>query len=169
MTLDVSGSFFPHSGRDNFGDAFAFLEYDWNWNIGDRTALASTGWIDPEAHAPKVYTVGAYLNRPDRTSFYLGFRSIEPVNSQALIAAVTYVLSPKYAVSGASIFDFGANSQVNSLTLVRTGKDLQMRLSFSYNSILNTFGFDFMILPNAVAAIQHVAGVPSFASSLLGR
>ncbi len=169
MTLDVSGSFFPHSGRDNFGDAFAFLEYDWNWNIGDRTALASTGWIDPEAHAPKVYTVGAYLNRPDRTSFYLGFRSIEPVNSQALIAAATYVVSPKYAITGTSVFDFGANSQVTSLMFVRTGKDLQMMVGVSYNSILNTFGFNFIILPNSVAAAQRAQGVPTFASTLIGR
>jgi hypothetical protein len=171
MTLDLSGSFFPHSGRDNFGDAFAFLQYDWNWNIGDRTALASTGWIDPEAHAPKVYTVGLYLDRPqpDRASFYLGFRSIEPVGSQALIAAVTYVMSPKYALTGTSFYDFTTKSQANSLMLIRTGKDLQMTIGISYNSILNTFGFNFMILPNSVAAAQRAQGVPTFASTLLNR
>jgi hypothetical protein len=171
MTLDLSGSFFPHSGRDNFGDAFAFLQYDWNWNIGDRTALASTGWIDPEAHSPQVYTVGLYLDRPapDRASFYLGFRSIQPVNSEALIAAITYVMSPKYALTGTSFYDFATKSQANSLMLIRTGKDLQMSIGISYNSLLNTFGFNFIILPNTAAALQRTQGVPTFASTLLAH
>src|SRR5262245_18197524 len=44
VTLDTSASFFPHPDRDNFGKSVAFLEYDTTWNVGDRTALVSTGW-----------------------------------------------------------------------------------------------------------------------------
>src|SRR5207237_5818979 len=47
MTLDLSASVFPESKRDNFNNTLGFLEYDYLWNIGDRTALTSTGWIDP--------------------------------------------------------------------------------------------------------------------------
>jgi hypothetical protein len=46
---------------------------------------------------------------------------------------------------------------------------MQVNLGFSYNSTLNTFGFQFEILPNAVAATQRVAGMPAFGSALLGR
>src|SRR5262249_52996578 len=70
MTLDVTATVFPAASRDNFGDTLAFLEYDYVWNVGDRTALVSTGWVDPEDHGPRVYTFGAFLDRPDRTSFY---------------------------------------------------------------------------------------------------
>ncbi len=145
------------------------MQYDWTWNIGDRTALVSTGWVNPETNGARVFTVGAFLNRPDRTNFYIGYRDIFPVNSQALVGAGTYVFSPKYAVTASSLYDFGSKVQANSVMLTRMGKDMQVNLGFSYNSTLNTFGFQFEILPNAVAATQRVAGMPAFGSSLLGR
>jgi hypothetical protein len=169
MTLDLSASYFPKPNRDDFGESFSFIQYDWLWNIGDRTALQSTGWVDPEPNGARVFTVGAYLNRPDRTNLFLGFRSIYPLNSQALIVAVSYVFSPKYAVTVSSFNDLGTDTNVNSIVLTRMGKDLQANLGFSYNSTLNTFGFQFEILPNAVAATQRVAGMPAFGSTLLGR
>src|SRR5262249_1812011 len=39
MVLDTSFTYFPASERDNFGKPFAFLEYRYLWNIGDRTAI----------------------------------------------------------------------------------------------------------------------------------
>src|SRR5437763_4130610 len=66
MTLDLSATVFPAPHRDNFGSAFGFLEYNYTWNVGDRTALVSTGWVDPERDGPRVFTVGGFLNRPDR-------------------------------------------------------------------------------------------------------
>ena len=68
MTLDVSATYFPAPNRDNFGEPFGFLEYDYIWNIGDRTALTSSGWYEPGDGEPRVFTIGAFLNRPDRTS-----------------------------------------------------------------------------------------------------
>src|SRR5205823_7651769 len=53
MTLDLSASLFPDSHRDNFGHYLGILEYDWNWNIGDRTALFSSGWFEPYENGPK--------------------------------------------------------------------------------------------------------------------
>jgi hypothetical protein len=153
MRLDLSGSFFPHPDRDNFGSSAAFLQYDWLWNIGDRTALASSGWYDPidEDGAPgaRVFNVGAFFNRPDRTNFYLGYRELYPVQSQLVIGAVTYVFSPKYAMTATSSFDFGTQkSQANSLIFTRVGKDLQVSLGITYNAILNVFGVSFEIFPN---------------------
>jgi hypothetical protein len=129
MTLDLSASVFPQANRDNFGEALAFLEYDWTWNIGDRTALVSTGWFDPVDKGPRVFTFGAFLNRPDRTNFFVGYRELYPVNSQAVTAAVSYVFSPKYAVTASSTYDFGTNQSLsNVLTLTRMGSDLQVSL-----------------------------------------
>jgi hypothetical protein len=169
MTLDLSATYFPKPNRDDFGEPFSFLQYDWTWNIGDRTALVSTGWVNPETNGARVFTFGAFLNRPDRTNIYIGYRDIFPVNSQALVAAVTYVFSPKYAVTATTLYDFGSKVEASSLMLTRMGKDLQANLGFSYNRTLNTFGFQFELLPNAVAATQRVAGMPAFGSSLLGR
>lgn len=152
MTLDLSGSYFPRKDRDNFGESLAFLEYDWTWNIGDRTTLVSTGWVDPIDDGPRVFTVGGFFNRPDRTNFYLGYRQIDLLNSKAVTAAVTYILSPKYAVTGSSTYDFGTGQALtNSLVFTRMGSDVQISLGITYNALQNDFGMNFYIIPNLIA------------------
>jgi hypothetical protein len=169
MTLDLSASYFPHSQRDNFGESFAFLQYDWTWNIGDRTALVSTGWFDPIDNGARVFTIGSYLNRPDRTNFYLGYRQIDPLNSRAVTGSVTYVFSPKYAVTANTTYDFGTSqSQSNSLVLTRMGSDVQVSFGINYNSILNNFGVTFEIFPNLVPENRRTPGVSSVGSSMFG-
>ena len=156
LTVDTSVSFFPNPDRDNFGKSFAFLEYDTTWNVGDRTAITSTGWYDPYDQGARVFTIGAEMNRPDRTSLYLGFRSIDPVNSRAIISSATYVFSPKYAITASSVYDIALRESLsNALTVTRIGSDLTMNVGFTYNAILNTFGFTFELIPNVVAATQH--------------
>jgi hypothetical protein len=153
MILDLSGSYFPQKDRDNFGEDFAFLEYDWLWNLGDRTALTSTGWVDPIEHGARVFTIGSYLNRPDRTNFYLGFRYIDPIQSRATTLAVTYIFSPKYAMTGSSTYDFGTRQALsNSLVFTRIGTDLTMSFGLTYNATVNTFGVQFQLVPNLLAS-----------------
>jgi hypothetical protein len=153
MVLDVSASYFPQQNRDNFGNSWAFLEYNYLWNIGDRTALTSTAWYDPEPGGPRVYTIGMYFNRPDRTNFYIGYRQIDPVYSRPVTASVTYVFSPKYSITGSTTYDFGtALAMSNSLMFTRMGSDLQVSLGFSYNPMQNNFNFQFNIVPNVLPA-----------------
>jgi len=149
MILDLHASIFPQANRDNFGQTFGILEYDWVWNVGDRTSLVSNGWMDTTNPGPRVFTVGANFNRPDRTNFYLGYRHYDPLESRAVVASVTYAFSPKYAISASTMYDLGiAHNNVNSLILTRIGTDFQVILGFNYNAILNTFGVSFEILPN---------------------
>lgn len=171
MTLDLSASYFPDSNRDNFGEDFAFLEYDWTWNIGDRTALTSSGWYDPIDDGARLFAVGAHFNRPDRTSLFLGYRQIDPLESRAVTGAVSYVFSPKYAVTGSSTFDFGVNqhhSLSNGLTLTRMGSDLQVSLGFTYNALQNNFGMTFELLPNLVPANRRFTSGQLLGSNATG-
>jgi hypothetical protein len=162
MVLDLSGSFFPEKNTDNFGNYLAFLQYDYLWNIGDRTSFTSTGWIDPMENGARVFTLGGYLNRSDRTNFYLGYRSIEPVESKALSGAATYIFSPKYAVTASSTYDFATFQSVsNSLVLTRVGTDLQVSLGFTYNAMQDNFGFTFEILPTIASGGGRYVGPSS--------
>ncbi len=159
MTLDLSASLFPAADRDNFGETFSFLEYDYVWNVGDRTALTSSAWVDPIDNGPRVYTFGAFLDRPDRTTFYVGYRQIDPVQSKAVTAAATYIFSPKYAMTATSTYDFGTSqSLANALVFTRMGTDLNVSLGFTYNALQNNFGVLFEVLPN-LAALSRV-GAP---------
>lgn len=161
VTLDLSGSFFPNPSRDNFDKSAAFLEYDATWNIGDRTALVSSGYYDPFDHGARVFTVGAYLNRADRTNFFVGYRTIDPVDSRALTGAVSYIFSPKYAITASATYDFGIQEALsNSLVVTRMGTDLTVSMGFTYNALVNNFGFTLEIIPNIVATGRRVTPSP---------
>ncbi len=101
-------------------------------------------------NGPAVFNIGAYIGRPDKTSFYLGYRQIDPLQSRAIIASLTYAFSPKYALTFASNFDVGNHIQTNSLMVSRIGTDLTVNFGFSYNSIVSTFGVQFEVVPNLV-------------------
>jgi hypothetical protein len=153
MMLDLSASYFPAPNRDNFGHNWSFLQYNYLWNIGDRTAFNSTGWTDPFPGGVRVWTVGGYFNRPDRTNFYLGFRYIDPLNVRAVTGAVTYIFSPKYAATASSTYDFGTGEAfANSLMFTRMGSDLQVSLGVSYNALQSNFNVLFNIVPNLLPA-----------------
>ena len=46
------------------------------------------------------------------------------------------------------MYDFGVNTQVNTIMLTRIGTDIRFSFGFSYNSILNNFGVMMEIVPN---------------------
>src|SRR5260370_18509356 len=62
MTLDVAASLFPAPNRDNFGSVLGLLQYDWTWNVRDRTALVSSGLFYPFDNGTKAVTHRAFLN-----------------------------------------------------------------------------------------------------------
>ncbi|HZU37625.1 MAG TPA: hypothetical protein VFA18_17020, partial [Gemmataceae bacterium] len=170
MTLDLSATFFPDHPRANGGVDWALFNYDWTWNIGDRTALVSSGLFEPVENGARVFNIGAFFNRPDRTSFYLGYRQIDPLQSKTVTAAVSYVFSPKYAMTASSTYDFGTQASLsNALIFTRMGSDFQVSAGITYNAVLNTFGVMFDIIPNVANTAQRVMGGSAFGSSMLGR
>ena len=158
MTLNTSVSIFPDT-KQNFGQSYSFLEYQYVWNIGDRTTFESTGWYDPQDQGARVFTVGMFFNRPDRTSFYLGYRQIEPLQSRAISGSVTYVFSPKYSMTASSTYDFGTSAALNnSVVFTRSGSDLQVSLGFSYNALQNNFGAIVEIVPSLFPLRRGASG-----------
>ncbi len=148
MTLSLGASLFPQPTRDNYGEHWGILEYDWTWNIGDRTALVSNGWMEPVTGGPRIFNMGGIINRPDGTNFYLGYRQIDPLNSKAVVANISYSFSQKYSIVANTVWDFGVKTQAYGLGVTRVGTDVQMTLGLNYNSVLQTFGVQFEIIPN---------------------
>ncbi len=155
VTLDASVSYFPQATRDNFGHPWAFGEWDFLWNVGDRVALTSTGWIEPYQGGSRYWTIGAYLNRTDKTNLYLGYRQTDPLNSRVVTATIAYQLSKRYFLSGSTSYDFGLNQSVgNTINITRVGTDLTVSIGITYNSLVNNFGVTFMVMPNLFAALS---------------
>ncbi|MFO0799913.1 MAG: hypothetical protein U0804_20780 [Gemmataceae bacterium] len=152
FSLNLGASFFPNPARDNFDHPWAFLEYDGLWNVGDRVALMSAGWVDPFDLGARYWNVGASLDRPDRTSFYVGYRQTDPVNSKTVTGSVTYQLSRRYFTNVGVSYDFGMQQALtNSFSVTRTGSDMTFTFGVTYNALVNNFGVQFLLVPNLVA------------------
>ncbi len=169
MTLDLGLSIFPQSNRDNFGEPIGILEYDWLWNIGDRTALLSSGWFETIDNGPRVWNGGVVFNRPDATNFYLGYRQIDPLNSKAVIASATYAFSAKYAATASTVWDFGVHNQSYNFMVTRIGTDVRVSFGVSYNSIVNNFGVQFEVVPNLIGRSRHNAFTPGMLGNSIAR
>lgn len=169
MTLTVGASLFPQPSRDNYGQNWGILEYDWLWNIGDRTALVSNGWMEPVTGGPRVFTFGGYLNRPDGNSLYLGYRQLDPLESKAVVASIGFVFSQKYSAYASTVWDFGVNQQTYGIGFTRTGTDMQLSLGISVNSVTNNFGFQLEFLPILVKSNLRTSAGLGNAFSLMGR
>lgn len=162
--LDMSASYFPQQNRDNFGHPWSFLEYDFLYNLGDSTSFTSSGWFEPYNTGSRYWNVGAFFSRPDRSNIYLGYRETDPLNSKAVTAVFGYQMSRKYFTNLAVTYDFGLQSALsNTLSLTRTGTDLTFTLGITYNSLVNNFGVQFMVLPNLVAATTKTFGMGGLA------
>lgn len=152
FNLNLSASFFPEPGRDNFDEPWAFLEYNALWNVGDRVSVLSAGWVDPFDVGARYWNVGLALDRPDRTSFYVGYRQTDPLNSKAVTGSVGYQLSRRYYTNLGVSYDFGIQQALtNSFSVTRTGSDMTFTLGVTYNALVNNFGVQFLLVPNLVA------------------
>ena len=170
LLLDLSASYFPQPNRDNFGKPFAFLEYGALWNVGDRVAVQSNGWFDPFDYGARYWNVGVYLDRPDRTNFYVGYRQTDPINSKAVTASLGYQLNRRYYVSLGVSYDFGLQTSLsNTVMLTRTGSDLTFQIGMTYNALVNNFGVQFLVLPNLVNSLTQGRFGPLGASQFINR
>lgn len=170
ITLDLRGTWFPDADRDNFGHPFAFLDYDFTWHIGDRTTLLSAGWVDPYADGPRVWNIGMFVERPERLNFYLGYRHIDPVGSQAVILSNSLLLSPKYAMSFRTTYDFGRSESLgNALIFTRIGTDIQVSFGITYDALRSSLGFTFEILPALGAGKVHGLSNDALTQAGFGR
>ena len=161
MILDLEASFFPDADRDNFGNSFGLLGFDYTWHIGDRTTIISDGWMDPFDDGARYFNIGVFLDRPKRIQFYFGYRMIDPVGTDAIIYSTRYAFSSKWSMALATTYDFGEQENLgNSLILTRTGSDLQVSIGLNYQPLQNNFGFVFEIIPTlASSSLGHGKGL----------
>lgn len=172
VTLDTSISVYPDAERDNFGESWAFAEYYFLWHLGDRTSISSAGWYDPNEFGPRYFNLGLHFNRPDGTTFYLGFRHTDPIESRALTASVSYNLTRKYSLNFIGTYDFGVNEVLSQqVNIARVGTDVTVLFGVSYNALVNNFGVQFALVPNlaALAAAQPGALGGQFMNPFLSR
>ena len=164
ITLDSKVSLFPNEDRDNFGVGAGMFDYDFRWHIGDRVSLLSDGFADFFGQGLRTVSVGAYAERPEVGSVYVGVRSIEgPISSNILSASAVYRLSDTWGVKGGTQIDFGETGTIgNRLGVVYIGESFLWEVGFNYDANRDNLGIRFGFEPRFIGGgrIFRPGGVP---------
>ena len=163
ITLDVDASYFPKADRDNFGQEFGLMDYDFRWHIGDRVTLMSDGFADLFGDGLRTFSLGGVVTRPARGSVYLGVRSIEgPISSNIISGSISYRMSEKWILTGSAAVDFGEAGNIGqTFGLTRIGESTLIRLGVNVDESRGNVGMSFQIEPRFLSSrrLGYVAGV----------
>ena len=153
MVLDLESTYFPDASRDNFNKPYGQTMYNYEWYIGDRTSITSTGWFEffdvtggkplyssgnpQNASNPlqfSVITAGVSKNLPPRATAYAGYSIINtgPINTSALTLSSSYLLSPKWYTTFSTMYDFGNKRWLSaSWSVTKIGSDFLTSIGFN--------------------------------------
>lgn len=163
IVLDMEGSFFPQSERDNFGETAGLLNYDLRWHVGDRLTLLSDGFADLFDDGLRTVSVGGVISRPLRGSLYLGFRTIEgPIDSDRVTTTVNYRMSEKWILNAGASYDFSETGNLGeTLSFTRIGESMLVRLGVNFDHSRDNVGLAFAIEPRFLSGkLSRVGGMP---------
>lgn len=163
ITFDVAAHYFPKSDRDNFGEDFGMIDYDFRWHIGDRLALLSDGYFDTFQDGLNTAAIGLAANRPEVGDVYLGLRAIDgPITSQTLNARINYRMSHKWIFRASSSWDFGNTGRIGqTFGVVHIGESFVWHVGTNADFSRDNVGFIFGIEPRALprSRLTRLGGV----------
>jgi hypothetical protein len=174
MTLDATTTYFPNAVRDNFGTPWGQTMYNYQWYIGDRMSIVSSGWFEyfklvgstplsngmVSGYNPNglnIITSGISLTRPPRSNIYVGYAIIDtgPIKTSALNTSISYWLSPKWYGTFATSYDFGDAVLLGStFTFTRIGADYLTTVGLSVDPQRMSYQFAFQITPRISPAFR---------------
>ncbi len=163
VVLDVEGSFFPEQDRDNFGQLFGMLNYDFRWHLGDRFTLLSDGFFDFFDSGLQTASIGGLISRPQRGNVYLGFRTMNgPFKSDVVRLAVNYRMSRKWIANAGGTIALGDTGNVSeNVSFTRIGESLLVRVGVYADQSRDNVGVNFSIEPRFLSgSLSRVGGVP---------
>lgn len=152
MVLHAQMVLFPDSD-DNHGQHAGLFDYDYRWHVGDRFTVLSDGYFDFFSKGLRTASIGGVVSRPDTGRFYLGYRMIDgPISSHIVNAALSYRMSQKWIGILGSSFDLGDSGNIGqSLSMVRIGESLLIRVGVNYDESRDNFGVHLSVEPRFLA------------------
>ncbi len=157
ITLDIDGELFPVTSQ-NFGQVLGLWQYDFRWHVGDRTTILSSADVDFFTGGQQLYTVGAFLNRTPRGSFYIGFNEFGgPISASVLAGSYTYRMSPKWASSFGTAVDLTGRNIGQQFQLIRIGESFLMTFGFNVDYSRNNVGVTFNLEPRFLSRTQFAS------------
>jgi hypothetical protein len=148
ITLDTQVEIFPDA-KQNYGSNVGLATYDFHWFVGDRVTVVSTAADDFFSGGQRMFTIGAFLNRPPRGSFYVGFYSLEgPFRQESVTTSYVYRMTPKWAVTFSDSFNVVPNADLSlAVGITRISESFLMTLGVNSDASRGTVGASFMLEP----------------------
>ena len=152
ITLDAGLTLFPNASRDNFGKGIGLLNYDFNWQLGDRFAITSSGVWDFFDQGVHACSVGGRLIKPGRGELNAGVYWLSnPVRNTVIYINAKYWMSPKWHLSFGSEFDISGQGNIGqSLAITRVGESLIVRTGFYADATRDDYGVTLTIEPRFI-------------------
>ena len=149
VTLDTNLSIFPEPGRDDYGQTFGLLDYDFNWHVGDRLTFVSDGIFDFFGDGQRIASVGGFLNRPPRGSLYAGFRLLDgPIQGKIVSLSYSYWMSPKWVSTFGTTIDLGNEGNLGqNFSITRVGESFLVSAGFNVDPSRDSVGVALAIEP----------------------
>ncbi|MGH7213195.1 MAG: LPS assembly protein LptD [Tepidisphaeraceae bacterium] len=128
------------------------INADTTWRVSDTTVvLADAQWNADETELATA-AIGIAVSRDTNTSYFLGTRYIEVLDSNITTAALYYRLSTKYALSLSQSWDFGRGENVSSnLTVTRRFDRFFLSVTAYYDNTEDFGGLNISIAPEGLA------------------
>ncbi len=178
MVLDVDSTYFPNAKRDNFGTPWGQNTYNFEWYIGDRTAITSYGWFEffdiggsplfkvvnknkMNPNGVDIITSGINITRPPRGMMFIGYSVVDTglIQTSALLTSYTYWMSPKWYGTLASSYDFANSILLNATgSVTRIGRDYLTTVGLSVVPLQHSFMFAFEIAPRLSPSMGFGSG-----------
>jgi hypothetical protein len=171
MRLDVHAGFFydtptpglfPGDGRSFFSrpeDSIPrnHVSADYQWQISDSTLFLADTTYDVDDHKFDRYDFGLCIQRDPRLEYFLGLRSMQPLDSTVGTAGINYQLTEKYRMSLFEQYDFqfnGGHNYTTGFTIARKIERWYGALTAVYNQTNNEVAVYLTFWPEGVPELK---------------
>ena len=158
---DPSIPIFNRKSVSRFGMLRNSINADYIWRLSDTATLLSDINYDIKSSVVQQFDIGVSRYVYPNLSYYIGNRYLRPViatakdgfekGSNSVIAAVTYVLNPRYTVTFAQEYNFDYGKNIRSrVTFLRHYHRMYYGLTFSTDKSLDRDAVTFSIWPEGI-------------------
>lgn len=165
IVLDTHASFFPNPARDNFGQAWGLVGYDFRWHVGDKLTVTSDFGRDFFPQGMRTFSLGATLNRSPNINLNVGLRTFSgPFTYNTLNFSQSYQLSPKWMATASTNFSITGQGNIGeTFSFSRVGEAFITTVSAYIDAGKGNQGVNFMITPRFMGQnmLQRMGGGPA--------
>ena len=149
IVLNTQATYYPNPNRDNFGQAWGLVNYNFRWHVGDRLTVLSDASRDFFSQGMRTFSVGATLARPPNVNLYMGVRTFSgPFNYNTLTFSQSYLLSPKWMATASTSYAFTGGGNIGeTFSFTRIGEAFVTNVSFYVDAGKGNQGVNFNISP----------------------